>query len=365
MLTTVLHDILEVGVNEGASDWHIREGCPIGLRVDGRLVELDFVADTAFLEEAVQQIASESNRRTYAETGDADFAFEEADIGRFRANLHRQRGKIGITLRHVKGTVPNLEQLGLPPIVRSIAENKRGIVFVTGATGSGKSTTLACMIEHMNFNCNRHIITIEDPIEYAFVDRNCIIEQREVGLDAITFDSALIHALRQDPDVIVVGEMRHRGTFETALNASETGHLVMTTLHTTTAAQSIFRILDMFPHEERESVRISLATNLCAIICQRLVPRVTGKGVVPALEVMINTPLVRELLFNGELDKLQSAIEAGRREGMMSFNQCLLELVNETLISEEEALSTSNNPQQLEMNLKGIFLNSGGGGIVG
>ncbi len=364
MITSVFHDILATGVQENASDWHIREGCNVGLRIAGRLVEIDFQTDKNFLDEAVEQIASLEHRDRYLETGDADFAFEEQGVGRFRANLHKQRGRMALTLRHVKSEIPQIEGLGLPPTIRRVAESHNGIIFVTGTTGSGKSTTLAGMVAHMNEHMNRHIITIEDPIEYTFEDMNCIIEQREVGIDAISFQSALIHVLRQDPDVIIIGEMRSRETFETALTAAETGHLVLTTLHTRDAAQSINRILDMYPNEERDAIRKSLASSVQAIVCQRLVPKATGDGVVPAVEIMINTPIVEKLVTDGRLDKLSIAIENGAEDGMVSFNSCLLELVNTAAITEETALNASDNPEALSMNLKGIFLSSGGGGII-
>ncbi len=362
---SILHDVLSTGVEEGASDWHIRENRPVGLRIDQQLVELDFVTDSEFVEQAVRQIMSPRLLQVYEETGDADFAFIEEGVGRFRANLHRQKGLMALTLRYVKGTVPPIEELGLPPVVLTVAERPRGIIIVTGTTGSGKSTTLACMIEHMNNTMSRHIVTIEDPIEYSFADNQCIIEQREVGLDTVSFNSALVHVLRQDPDVIVIGEMRDRTTFETAVTAAETGHLVMTTLHTQTAAQSVIRLLDLYPEEEREAVRRTLAVSLCAIICQRLVPRASGHGVVPAVEILINTPIVSKLIAENRLGKLPSAIEAGEEDGMMSFNRCLLNLVNEGIITEETALAASNNPQGLAMNLKGIFLSTDGGGILG
>jgi len=271
---------------------------------------------------------------------------------------------MSLTLRHVEARIPEVSELGLPPILCKIAERRNGIVFVTGITGSGKSTTLAAMIGHMNTHMNRHIVTIEDPIEYIFEDNSSIIEQREVGIDAASFQSALIHVLRQDPDVIVIGEMRNRETFETALTAAETGHLVLTTLHTTTAAQSISRILDMYPNDERESARKSLAESVRAILCQRLVPKATGSGVVPATEILINTPIVHKLIYENRLDKLTQAIEAGKQDGMISFNGSLLGLINEGVITEEVALSMSDNREALEMNLKGIFLSTDGAGII-
>ncbi len=365
MAQTVLYDILDLGVKEGASDWHLREDRTVSLRVSGSLGEVDFVTDHSFFQSIIDDVLPKSMVDKFEQTGDADFAFEESGVGRFRANLHKQRGKYALTLRFVKEKVPPAGELHLPERVLKIAESNRGIVFIAGITGSGKSTTLACMLEHMNQNMTRHIITIEDPIEYAFEDANSIVEQREVGLDVISFKSALLHVLRQDPDVIIVGEMRGRETFETALIAAETGHLVLSTLHTMNASQTINRILDMYDQTERESVRKSLAINLRAIVCQRLVRRASGRGMVPALEVLINTPIVTKLIAENKLDKLQTAIEAGVDDGMISFNRSLLNLINDGLITEQEGLLASNSTEQLQMNLQGIFLNSDGGTIVG
>ena len=365
MAITILHDILQAGVTAQASDWHIREGRPVGLRVDGSLVETDFVAKREFIEKALSEIMPPLFLEGFDRTGDVDFAFMEDGIGRFRVNLHRQRGLFSLSLRYVKNKVPPYNELGLPEVVLHIAETQRGIIFVTGATGSGKSTTLASMIEHVNAHFGLHIITIEDPIEYTFEDAKSIIEQREVGLDCSTFESALEHVLRQDPDVIVIGEMRSRSTFEVALAASETGHLVMSTLHTTNAPQTIMRILDMFPHQEREAIRRSLGANLNSLICQRLVPRAAGRGIIPAVEVMVNTPIVSKLITENRLEKLPSAIESGADDGMISFNRSLLTLVNDGIITEQAALEASNNPQALQMNLNGIFLSTDGGSLIG
>ena len=362
VIVSKLNSILVTGVQEGASDWHIRENSTIVLRIDGGLHEIEgFVPDREFLMSAVRELTTEKMIEKFEETGDADFAFEEEGAGRFRANLHKQRGLLAMTLRHVKSTVPPLESLGLPAIIHNIAEYERGIVLVTGTTGSGKSTTMACMLEHMNSTRNRHIITIEDPIEYAFSDKKCIFEQREVGIDVITFQSALSHALRQDPDVIVVGAMRDRVSLEAAIAASDTGHLVMSTLHTANAGQSINRILDMCPHEERDAMRKALSENVKAIVCQRLVPRASGKGVVPCNEIMINTSTIKKLIMEDQVDKIENAIAAGREFGMMTFDQRLLELVNEGTITEDAALEKANNPEALTMNLKGIFLGTDSG----
>jgi twitching motility protein PilT len=361
---TKLRAILETGVQARASDWHIRENHTVVLRVDAQLVEVaDFVPDRKFLHEVMAEICDERAMKAFNETGDADLAHQEEGVGRFRVNVHKQRNLISLSMRHVKDQVPDVHALGLPDIILKVAEMPRGIVLITGTTGSGKSTTLACMLEHLNQNRAEHVITIEDPIEYTFKDVNCIFEQREVGIDTQSFLKGLISALRQDPDTIVVGEMRDRASFDTALMAADTGHMVLTTLHTTNSPQTIQRILDFYPHEERQQIRMALATNLAAICCQRLMPRAVGKGVIPGLEVLINTPLVRKLVYEGQLEKLPNAIEAGQGEGMMSFNQCMLGLVNRGLITEETALEHASNPEALKMNLKGIFLSDGG--IIG
>ncbi len=361
---SVLHNVLLHGVEEKASDWHIRENTAIGIRTKGVIVNTGILADTELFDEIVETLVPESAQEKFANIGDADFAFNEEGIGRFRANLHLQRGMRGLTLRHVKSQVPTIEELCLPKILLSLAEHRAGIIFVTGSTGSGKSTTLACMIEHINSNYSKHIITVEDPIEYDFSDRLSIIEQREVGLDTVSFDSALKHALRQDPDIIVLGELRSKESVETALSAGETGHLVLTTLHTTTASQSINRLLDYFEAAERENLLKSLANSLVAIVCQRLIPRTVQKGLVPINEIMINTPVITKLLLDDKVDSLDMAIEASGKDGMSSFNSSILERINAGEISEETGLDYSTNPESLKMNLQGIFL-SEQGGIVG
>ena len=357
---SVFFDILKYAVGLGASDLHVREGKFVRLRVHSRLVETNIMTDTYFFEKSFEQIIPEGRFDIYKKEGDLDFAWEEEGVGRFRVNLHRQRGNSAYTFRYVKGRAPTIKEVNLPEILKKIASFRNGIIFVTGTTGSGKSTTMAAMLDYINNTSEQHVITIEDPIEYTFQDNRSFFEQREIGLDAASFDSALIHALRQDPDIIMVGEMRNRETFETALAAAETGHMVLTTLHTKDAAQSISRILDMFPLEEHDSIRKSISECLQAIVCQRLAPRAIGQGVVPINEILINTSIVKKLIFDNQLEKVPQAIAGGEEEGMMSFNQCLLKLAKNGDITEETALKFSDTPQQLQMNLKGIFLSSGG-----
>ncbi len=363
---TSLHDVLEMAVNAGASDLHIKENCAVTVRINGSMAVSDFIATTEIVDKFIKQITSSQKQLDLLEnTGDLDLSHHEDGVGRFRVNIHRQRTTLAMTLRYVKNEIRKFEELGLPPVLEKIAGEYRGIVILTGTTGSGKSTTLAAMLQHINETRENHVITIEDPIEYEFSDAKSFFEQREVGIDTDSFESALVHAMRQDPDVIMVGEMRDRVSFEAALKAADTGHLVFTTLHASNASQTINRILDFFDKNEQDPIRESLANNLCAVISQRLCPRRDGKGRVPACEVMINTPMVNKLLSDNRLERLASAISAGRGDGMMTFNQCLYDLVEAGTITEELALQFSDNPEQLKMNFEGIFLNAGDNQIIG
>ncbi len=358
MPTSNIRELLELGVNSKASDWHLREGSPAVIRIASELVDTDFITDHESMQELIRTMMAPGMEEKLNTNGDLDLSYVEDGIGRFRVNIHRQKGVFGIAMRHVRSDVRSFTDLGLPDTLKKIAAEERGIVIVSGTTGSGKSTTLAAVIQSINMNMRKHIVTIEDPIEYEFADNKSIIEQREVGLDTVTFQSALVHVLRQDPDVIMIGEMRDRESFDAALQASDTGHLVLTTLHATNAHQAVTRILDFYQFEEQNSIRSALATNLKAVVCQRLLPRAYGGGVIPAVEIMINTPMVRKLLESNKLEKLSMAVEAGKEDHMQSFNQSLLKLVNEGLVTEEDALKMADNPDALRMNLKGIFLDS-------
>jgi twitching motility protein PilT len=258
-------------------------------------------------------------------------------------------------MRYVKTQIPSFEQLGLLDILKQIAESPRGIVLLSGSTGCGKSTTLAAMIEHINSTFKKHIIALEDPIEFVFEDNQSVIEQREIGLDTLSFEQGLKHILRQDPDIIMIGEMRDAISFSAAMSAADTGHLVLSTVHTTNSAQAVGRILDFFKPDERDQVRRQLAATLKAVVCQRMVTTISGT-VTPALEIMINTPTVRKLIEENRIEKLPAAIETGVEDGMQNFNQALYNLVKERKITEKEALAKATNPQALEMNFKGIFL---------
>jgi twitching motility protein PilT len=353
------HRILAAAVQAGASDIHIKVGTPVVFRINRQLIDIEGPIPTEeWVDNVIEHILPKHVHKRFDSDREADFSYFLQGAGRFRTNIFQQRGSMAMAMRYVRSQVPEASQLGLMPITAALADSPRGIILVAGTTGSGKSTTLASMIEHVNGNSRRHIVTLEDPIEYVFEDNQSIIEQREVGLDTPSFASALKAALRQDPDVIMIGEMRDATSFAAAMSAADTGHLVLSTLHTTNSSQSVTRILDYFKAEERDQVRRQLAGTLKAVICQRMVPKIGG-GVVPAQEIMINTGTVRKLIEDNRLDKLAAAIETGGEDGMQDFNQALFKLVQDGQVTKEDALERATNPQALEMNFQGIFLSQG------
>lgn len=355
----LFNKILKTAVDGGASDVHLKIGTPVIFRINRELIAVDAPFPTIeWMNKIVENITPPHLKKRLDEEREVDFSYFAPDVGRFRTNLFQQRSQWALAMRHVKTHVPSFEELGLLSQIKKLAEAPRGIVLVAGSTGSGKSTTLAAMIEHINSNFKKHIVTLEDPVEFAFEDNQSVIEQREIGLDTMSFHHALKHVLRQDPDIIMVGEMRDDISFTAAMSAADTGHLVLSTLHTTTAALSVTRILDFFKADEREQVRRQLAGTLRGVVCQRMVVGVEGK-MTPALEILINSPLVKKLVEENRLDKLSAAIETGGDDGMISFNQSLFNLVKAGRITEKEALTRASNPQALEMNFKGIFLDEG------
>ncbi len=351
--------ILKTAIEGGASDVHMKIGTPVVFRINRELIAVEAPNPTLeWMTKIVEAITPVHLKKRLDEEREIDFSYFVPGVGRFRTNLFQQRGQWCLAMRFVKTQVPSFEELGLLPQVRTIAEHPRGIVLVAGATGCGKSTTLAAMIEHINSNFKKHIITLEDPIEYVFEDNQSVVEQREVGLDTLSFHHALRNVLRQDPDIIMLGEMRDNLSFSAAMSAADTGHLILSTLHTTNASQSITRVLEFFKADEREQIRRQIASTLYAVVCQRMVGTLDGQST-PALEILINTPMVRKLLEENRLDKLPAAIETGVDDGMLTFNQALFNLVKAGRVTEKEALSKATNPQALEMNFKGIFLDEG------
>jgi twitching motility protein PilT len=359
-----LNEILKVAVKGGASDIHLKSGLPPMFRVDGALVPLKngerLMPDD--IRSMALAIMNPAQKERFEEKREADLAYGIAGLGRFRVNVFQQRGTIGIVFRVIPFGVKTIEQLHLPPVVEKISAEQRGLILVTGTTGSGKSTTLAAMIEQINSDRTCHIMTIEDPIEFLVRDRRSIVNQREIGVDTHSFANALRAALRQDPDVILVGEMRDFETIETALTAAETGHLVMSTLHTLDATETINRIISVFPPHQQKQVRLQIATILKAVISQRLVPRADGKGRCPALEVLVSTAFVRELISDKDrTHDLPEAIAKGfTTYGMQTFDQSLMQLVKQDLVTYEEALKNVSNPDDFALRFRGIASTSDG-----
>ncbi|MCP4649249.1 MAG: PilT/PilU family type 4a pilus ATPase [PVC group bacterium] len=349
--------VLKAMVTKGASDAHLKVDRPPVFRIKKDLISSDFpVLSNKDIEKIAYFMMRERHRREFERKNEIDFSYQLPDVGRFRVNVFRQRGDVGIVMRVVKNKIPSVQELCIPPIFQNIAMYERGIIIVTGASSMGKSTTLAAMIDHINRSKRSHIITIEDPIEYVHEDKQSIINQREVGLDTESFHQALRYVIRQDPDVILIGEMRDAETFQTALAASETGHLVFSTLHAADTSQVVDRIMDFFPAEQHAMVRMQLSFNLKAVTCQRLMPRADGEGVIPAVEIMLINPTIMKLLRENKTEKLESTIRAFSEAGMITFNQSLVSLVKSELITLESAMANSSNPEALKMNLKGIYL---------
>ena len=359
-----LNEVLKIALKTGASDIHMKSGLPPIFRVDGALVPLKNAE--RMLPDEIQQVAfaimNPVQRTRFDGARECDLAYGIPGLGRFRVNVFQQRGTIGIVFRVIPFSVRSIEQLHLPKVVEAIAMEQRGLVLVTGTTGSGKSTTLAGMIDHINSNRTCHIITIEDPIEFLIRDRRSIVNQREIGVDTQTFADALRAALRQDPDVILVGEMRDFETIETAITAAETGHLVMSTLHTLDATETINRIISVFPPYQQKQVRLQLASILRAVISQRLVPRADGKGRVPAMEILISTARTRECISDKERTKeLHDAISRGYTNyGMQTFDQSLMHLVKQELVTYDESLKHVSNADDFALRFRGIKSTSDG-----
>jgi len=356
-----LEEFLRLVVKEQASDLIVKTGGLPAVRVKG---SIRFISDepvtremaTAFL----NKILDEDGLRHLAERGAVDAAVALQGIGRFRCNVFRQNGEPGFVFRHIRGEIPSFKDLNLPvEPLKKLAGLKRGLVLATGVAGSGKSTTLASMGDYVNRTMNRHIVTIEDPVEFLFEDRRSIVNQREIGRDCPDFASALRYAVRQSPDIIYIGEMRDRETVEAAISAAETGHLVFSTLHTVNAVQTVERIITFFPPHQHELVRLQLALNLAGVISLRLIKVKNESGLMPAVELRMNTPTVRELLAQGLTRQLTKALAEGQYYGTMTFNQSILKLHEPGNISFEEAMAASDNPDELKLLMRGITSGSG------
>jgi len=341
-----MEDLLRLVVEEGASDLHLSVGAPPVVRRQGRLVKLITRPLTPENTETLARaITSDANFARVNEQGSVDFAFSFKGEDRFRASVYRQQGSIAIALRIIPKRMMSLEEIGLPPAVRSLLETPRGLILVTGPTGSGKTTTLASMLDTINATRDSHIITIEDPIEYIHPHKLGIVNQREVGVDVPSFADGLRRALRQDPDVILVGEMRDLETMETAITAAETGHLVFSTLHTTGASRTVDRVVDAFPSTQQEQIRVQLSSNLKAVLSQILLPRIDGPGRVAAFELMINTPSIAALIRDNKTFRIANDILTGSKYGMISLEASLVEHYLNGSISHEQVMTKAQDPQ--------------------
>jgi len=357
-----VNDLLKIAVESGASDLHVKVGSLPMMRVRGvlqpvsqekRLDHEDVIAMSA-------AIMSTSQRQKFKESQEVDLAYSVPGLGRFRCNIFQQRGTVGMVLRVIPMTIRTIEELGLPAVLKKVAEEERGLVLVTGTTGSGKSTTLAALIDHINRTRSSHVMTVEDPIEFLHRDHRSMVNQREVSVDTRSFAHTLRSALRQDPDVILVGEMRDFETIETGLLAAETGHLVFSTLHTLDATETINRIIAVFPPHQQKQIRLQLASVLKAVVSQRLMPRADGNGRAPAVEVMISTPFIRDAIVDKEKTHLiHGAIAAGTSQyGMQTFDQSIFGLFEQGLVSYEEALRWASNVDEFKLKVQGIATTS-------
>ncbi len=356
-----LRDFLHIMVKEGASDLILKSGgCP-AVRVQGGI---RFLGDTPLPEQLLQSYLAEAlgdrEKEEFYANGACDTALMVPDLGRFRCNAFHQMGEVGFVFRCISKEIPSFKDLNLPvEPLKKLAELKRGMVLATGIAGSGKSTTLAAMIEHVNRSTEKHIVTIEDPIEFVFEDRRSIVNQREIGSDVKSFPQALRQAMRQSPDVIFIGEMRDAETVTAAIAAAETGHLLFSTLHTVNAVQTVERIITFFPPHQHDLIRLQLALNLAGVVSLRLIKNKAANSMVPAVELLINTPTVRELLEQGQTRHLPKALAEGGYYGTMTFNQSLIRLFQAGNISLEDALAASDNPDELKMQMRGITTGAG------
>ena len=357
-MVAVIERVLAAARRLRASDVHLKVGLPPIFRIKGDLRTVrDVPAMTKEVMEAFAEHAMNARQKEdFAKFREVDLAYSAADGTRFRTNVFTQRGEVGMVLRLIPPEVPPFESLGLPEVILELSKEPRGLILVTGVTGSGKSTTLAAMLDYINRTRACHIVTVEDPIEYAFTDRRSVINQRELGLDTMTFSRALRAALRQDPDVILVGEMRDIETIEIALLAAETGHLVLSTLHTTDAVETVNRIIGAFSPHQQTQVRLQLASVLTGAVSQRLLPRADGKGMAPAAEVLINTGRVREMIEDPHRTfEIHQAIKEGKHPyGMISFDQSLTDLVNNKIVTYEVAARNATNPDDFALYFRGV-----------
>jgi twitching motility protein PilU len=348
-----INELLKAMVEKKASDLFLTAGFPPAIKIDGRVTPVASQPLTPqHTVELAHAIMNDKQVAEFEATKECNFAISPRGIGRFRVNCFVQQGHVGIVMRTINSVIPSFEELGLPPILKDIVMTKRGLVMMVGGTGSGKSTTLAAMTGYRNENSYGHIITIEDPVEFVLEHKNCIVTQREVGVDTENWHIALKNSMRQAPDVILIGEIRDRETMDYAIAFSETGHLCMATLHANSANQALDRIINFFPEERRQQLLMDLSLNIRAIISQRLIPKKDGKGRVVAVEIMLNSPLIQDLIFKGEVHEIKAVMAKSRELGMQTFDQHLFDLYEAGLISYEDALRNADSVNELRLMIK-------------
>jgi twitching motility protein PilU len=348
-----VHELLRVMLSKRASDLFITAGFPPAFKVDGKMTPVSNQSLTpTHTAEIARALMNDKQAQEFEGTKECNFAISPPGIGRFRVNAFVQQARVGVVLRTITTTIPRVEDLGLPDVLKDVSMTKRGLVIVVGATGSGKSTTLAAMIGYRNENSYGHIITIEDPVEYVHDHKNCLVTQREVGVDTESWEAALKNTLRQAPDVILIGEIRDRQTMDHAIAFAETGHLCMGTLHANSSNQALDRIINFFPEERRMQLLMDLSLNLKGMISQRLIPKRDGPGRVAAIEIMLNSPLISDLIFKGEVHQLKEIMKKSRELGMQTFDQALFDLYEAGLISYEDAMRNADSMNELRLAIK-------------
>ena len=351
--TKFMYDLLRLMLSKKASDLFITVDFPPAIKLDGKMTPvMDQKLTSQHTAELVRAMMNDKQAAEFEANKECNFAISPSGIGRFRVNCFVQQSRIGMVLRTITTTIPKIEDLGLPPVLKDVVMNKRGLVIMVGGTGSGKSTSLAAMIGYRNHNSYGHIITIEDPVEYVHPHINCLITQREVGVDTVSWEAALHNTLRQAPDVILIGEIRSRETMEHAVAFAETGHLCMGTLHANSANQALDRIINFFPEERRPQLLMDLSLNLKALVSQRLIPLKEGKGRAAAIEIMLNSPLIADLIFKGEVHEIKEIMKKSRELGMQTFDQALFDLYEAGKISYEDALRNADSVNDLRLNIK-------------
>jgi twitching motility protein PilU len=348
-----INDLLRLMSTRGGSDLFLTADFPPAIKVDGKVTRVSpQPLNGQHTLALARSVMNERQAAEFERTKECNFAISPSGIGRFRANAFMQQGHVGMVLRTIPQQLPTIDGLGLPPVMKEIAMTKRGLVIMVGATGSGKSTTLAAMVDHRNENSYGHIITIEDPVEFVHAHKNCIVTQREVGIDTDGWEAALKNTLRQAPDVILMGEIRDRETMEHAVAFAETGHLCITTLHANSANQALDRIINFFPEERRQQLLMDLSLNLKSIVSQRLLPRQEGKGRVAAVEILLNTPLISEMIFKGEVGEMKDLMKRSRELGMQTFDQALFDLYEGNEVTLEDALRNADSVNDLRLQVK-------------